>query len=582
MFNVSEEIPVKARHRQAAAFVGTLAGLALGSAPLFAQSGYQRPVDPNAPVMVVLPLRSTEKGLGCKAQEAIQSRLTADFGSKQMTITSKQFIDATLKASGFPECDPLAPSDARALAQNLRGDEILDGTVTKTSGGYRIDARLMLVGDVNTIQPLGSFEGNKLDNAAKAVINELKAARGQLASQKECTNLARQGKYTEAATAARAGTSAYPKATLTRACAATAFAAGKMSPDSVLRAAQEILAIDANSRVALTLRGDALQDKANTVTDTLAKMALQDSAVESYTRLLANNPRDTRLAETVVRFIAGAGKPELAVPIIDTVVQNNPGDPSLERLQWRLLLAARDYKRVTTVGEELVRLDTAQADTSYFLNMSSAYASDSQPQKAAEVLARGIAKFPTSDALQVQYVQTLRAAGQTQQAAEKLRAIIARNPKVERGYLSLAQLQADLNQPDSALASLRMARTNGDTSLAGQIALVTGNNLYKAKNYVGALPFLSFGDSTLTSRTQKAQAKFLLGVSNLQIASGKLQDPATAKSCPAIKDAQAHLVEAQINVPAGGVFDKAAAGQAMQALQQLTTYADAASKRACK
>jgi len=573
---------VKARHRQAAAFVGTLAGLVLSSAPLFAQSGYQRPIDPNAPVMVVLPLRSTDKALGCKAQESIQSRLNSDFGSKQMTITSKQFIDATLKASGFPECDPLAPSDARALAQNLRGDEILDGTVTKTANGYRIDARYMLTGDVNTVQPLGSFEGNKLDNAAKALTNELKAARSQLAAQKECTSLARQNKYAEAAAAARAGTAAYPKATLTRACAATAFAAGKLSPDSVLRASQEILAIDPNSRVALTLRGDALQDKALATTDTLAKMAMQDSAVEAYTKLLANNPRDTRLAETVVRFIAGAGQPQLAVPIIDTVVQNNPGDPALERLQWRLLIAARNWKRVTGVGEELVRLDTAQADTSYFLNMSSAYASDSQPQKAAEVLARGIAKFPTSDALQVQYAQTLRAAGQTQQAAQTLAKILARNPKVERGYVSLAQLQADMNQPDSALASLRMARTNGDTSLAGQVALVAGNNLVKAKKFNDAMPLLHFADSTVTDRTQKAQTKFIIGVSNLQIAQAKLQDPATAKSCPAIKDAQSNLVEAQINIPAGGVFDKNAAGQAMQALGQLNAYADQVAKKICK
>jgi hypothetical protein len=499
-----------------------------------------------------------------------------------MTVTSKQFIDATLKASGFPECDPLAPSDARALAQNLRGDEILDGTVTKTSNGYRIDGRLMLTGDIYTVQPLGSFEASKLSDAAKAFVNELKSARGQLGAQKECTSLARQDKYAEAAAAARAGTNAYPKAVLTRACAATAYAAGKLSPDSVLRASQEILAIDPNSRVALTLRGDALQDKAKTVTDTLVKEALQDSAVESYTKLLANNPRDTRLAESVVRFIASAGQPQLAVPIIDTVVMNNPGDPALERLQFRLLLAARDYKRATAVGEDLVRLDTAQADTTYFVSMSTAFQSDSQPQKASEILARGIAKFPNNDALQVQYAYTLRAAGQTQQAAETLRKILARNPKVERGYLTLSQLQSDMNQPDSALVSLRLARSIGDTSLAGQIALVAGNNLYKAKNYTGAIPFLSFSDSTVTDRTQKAQARFLLGVSNLYIAQAKLQDPATAKSCDALKDAQANLLDARLNIPAGGVFAKEAAGQAMQALGQLNDYADQASKRACK
>ncbi len=565
--------------------MATFASLALGTTTLVAQGGggYQRKVDPNAPVIVVLPFKSTEKGAGCKMQESVQSRINSDFDAKQITVTSKQFIDATLKASGFPECEALAASDARALAQNLRGDQILDGTITKTAAGYRAEGRLYLTRDVNTTQPLGPFEGGKIEQVASALSKELKAAGAQLAAEKNCYALARANKYAEAIAAAQAGIAAYPKGTLARACAGNAYAAGKMPADSVLNISRQILAIDPRSRTALTLFGDALQDKASTVKDTAVKAALQDSAVQAYTMLLASNPRDTRLAETVVRFIASAGQPQLAVPIIDTVVKDNPGDPALERLRWRILLAARDYKRASSVGEELVKLDTAQADTTYYLNMSAAYQSDSQPQKAAEVLARGIAKFPNNDGLQVQYAQTLRAAGQTQQAADQLRKILARNPKAERGYLTLAQLQSDLGRPDSALASLRLARANGDAPLAGQIALVAGNNLYKANNYVGAKPLLMFADSSLTDRTQKAQAKFLLGVSSLQIAKAKLTDPAAAKSCAAIASARGDLTDAQINVPAGGMFDKNAAGQAMGALQQLNTYADQIAARAkCK
>jgi hypothetical protein len=51
---------------------------------------------------------------------------------KQLWVIPKNDVTATLEASGFPTTEALAPHDARALAQLLRADEYIVGTITKS------------------------------------------------------------------------------------------------------------------------------------------------------------------------------------------------------------------------------------------------------------------------------------------------------------------------------------------------------------------------------------------------------------------------------------------------------------------
>ena len=48
--------------------------------------------------------------------------------------------------------------------------------------------------------------------------------------------------------------------------------------------------------------------------------------------------------DAVVREIAASGNAIVARPIIEDAVKQNPGDPSLMKLQWLILLAIKDYK----------------------------------------------------------------------------------------------------------------------------------------------------------------------------------------------------------------------------------------------
>ena len=588
LFNVLEVITVKARHRHALALAGLLAGVAAGGVPAALEAQTTRTADPNAPRMMVPPLRSQDKGLGVQAADAIRSRLNQDIPTKNLWQIPKNDIVGTLEASGYKPDEALAPNDARELGKLLRADEYLQGTVTKAGNGFKIESQLVLVRDNSLVQPLPPVQGGRLNEAATLLSKEVQAARKQLPAEQKCVALARENKFAEAIQAAQAGVAAYPRSTLARACMASAMVAMKAPSDSILKFTSEILAIDPKNRPALTIAAQAYADAAKAATDSAQKVQLQNKTVETLTGLLATDPTNARLVDDVVRRIATSANPRVALPIITQAVQQNPGDPQLLRLQWRLQLAAKDTKAAIQTGEQMVQLDTAMADTLYFIGLAGAYATDSQPQKAAEAYARGVQKFPNNASLQLGYAQQLSKAGQSQQAIAALQKALQLNPKAENGYVILAQIYDDAGQTDSAVAALRQAAANKDT-LAGPVALAIGNKIYKRANtsknpdeFNKAVQVLTFADSLATAPLTKAQAKFLTGVSQLNLGQIYLTQAREKKSCDLANQANENLVSAQINIPPGGQFAKDAAAAAMGALQQLAPYGEQMQKALCK
>lgn len=570
---------VIARHRLALSVAGLLAGFA-ASGSLTALAAQSRNAPETGPRIMVGTLRSADKKLGTDAAEAIRARLAKDVPVKQLWVVPRADVNNALEGSGFSTTEALSPNDARELARVLRADFYVEGNAVKTGANVRLGTRLVLTRDNSLVQPLGPVESGNANGAAAAVSKEVQAALRQLDAERKCVELFRQQKFSEAAAAARAGVAAYPRATIARACIANAYNAmynaKQMPVDSVIAISREILAVDPQNRTALGLIAPAYQAKGDTA-----------ASIDAYTTLVSTDPGNTRIVEPVVSAIAASGQAARAVPIINQAVTENPGDPRLLDLQFRLLRAAKDWKGAIRAGEEMVKTDTALADTAYFLRLSDAYASDSQPQKAAEAIARGVAKFPNNTDLRLYHVQLLRTGGQNQQAERELRQLLATNPKAPGGYVQLAQIQKDLNQNDSALVSLRRARTNGDSaSLVGQAALLIGNNIYRATNtgskkvedYQLAARFLSYADSNLTVPLQKAQAQFLAGVAQLSIGQQQLAIARDTKSCSAVQVARDAFTDAQINLPKGGSFNPDATKQALGALQQLAPYADQVGK----
>ncbi|MGI8844062.1 MAG: hypothetical protein ACR2HZ_10210, partial [Gemmatimonadaceae bacterium] len=128
---------------------------------------------------MVPTLRSSEKGLGIDGADALRSRLRQDFATKDLWVISKENICALLEASGFP-CDN-APErvTAKLLAQQLRADEYLEGSIRKGGDGFVLTAQLVLTRNNNMVQPIGTFTGGRLLDVATQFSREFKEARKQ-------------------------------------------------------------------------------------------------------------------------------------------------------------------------------------------------------------------------------------------------------------------------------------------------------------------------------------------------------------------------------------------------------------------
>lgn len=548
-----------------AAFAGLLT--ALPTRPAVAQS---RTGD-----RVMIPtLQSSEKNLGVEAAEAIRNQLQRETNTRDLVVVPKADINGSLTSSGYTTTESLAPGDAKALASLVRAPEYLEGTVSRTPTGFRIDSRLIITRDMTRGQLLPTAQASKLDDAARQVARAIKDARRQLSGEETCHNAVAQGKYQEGVAAARAAMGGYPNANIAAACLADAYAGLKMD-DSVIAVGERIRASDPRNIVALRRLAETYRAK----NDTTKELSVLSS-------LAAADPTNLKLIQDVVNEYGEMHRAEQAVPLVRDLVQNNPGDPQLLNLAWKVYLSAKDFPDAINVGNEMVRVDTSQATADYFTRLAGAYAAMNQPQKASEAAARGVAKFPNDPNLQLFSAQALYQSGQLLQALDAAKRAVATNPKNANGYFLLATVQDSLKQYDEMANTLQTARNNGaDPGSLAAIALKQGSDSYKAgqgskdrADFQRAIRFLQLSDQLQSS----ADAKFLLGASAFSLGQSATIDANARKSCDLARTAREAFNLASMNLPAGGQKYPNEAAQLLTAIPQFTPAVDNEVKRFCR
>jgi len=519
-------------------------------------------------------LQSSDKKIGVQAAEAIRGQLQKQTNIRDLVVVPKADINNSLQSSGYSTTEALAPGDAKALATLVRAPQYLEGTVTKTPTGYKIDSRMIISRDMNKAQVLPSAQSAKLDDAASQVARAIQDARRQLPAEETCHNDVAQGKYQEAVAAARKGLVGYSNANILSACLAEAYNALKM-PDSVIAAGERIRASDPRNTPALRMLAETYRAKNDTtkLLDVLGALAAAD-------------PTNIRLIQDVVAEFAKMGHGQQAIPLMRDLLQNNPGDPALLNLAWLVYLNAKDYQGAIDVGNEMVRVDTAAATADYYTRLAAAYGALNQPQKATEAAALGAKKFPNDAHLLLITANSLYKAGQLQQAVDVAKKAIAADPKNPQGYFLLATIQGALNQYDDVINTLSQAKTAGaDPSGLSQIALQQGSNAFKAgqgskdrADFQRAIKFLQLSDQLQSS----ADAKFLLGASAFSLGQSAVNDANDKKSCDLARMARDAFNLASINLPAGGQKYPTEAAQLLTAIPQFTPAVDNEVKRFCK
>ena len=566
MFTVLEVTQLKARLRNSGLVLTAVAAFA--ASPVLAQSG-------KTGERVMIPtLQSADKELGVQAAEAIRNQLTKQTNIRDLVVVPKADINNSLASSGYSTTEALAPGDAKALATLVRAPQYLEGTVTKTPTGFKIDSRLIISRDMTKGQALPSAQSAKLDDAANLVAKAIKDARRQLPAEEACHNNVAQGKNQEAVAAARQGLASYPTANIVAVCLAEAYNNLKM-PDSVIAVGERVRATDPRNIPALKMLAETYRTKADTT-----------KLLQVLGQLAASDPTNIRLIQDVVSEYAKNNHAQDAIPLMRDLLQNNPGDPQLLSLAWLVYLNAKDYQGAIDVGNEMVRVDTAAATADYYRRLAAAYTAINQPQKASEAAAKGTAKFPNDPTLSIITANSLFRAGQLPAALEAAKKAVAANPKNPQAYFLLATIQGAMNQYDDVFNTLNLAKTNGaDPAGLSQIALQQGSNAFKAgqgskdrADFQRAIKFLQLSDQLQSS----ADAKFLLGASAFSLGQSAVNDANEKRSCDLARMARDAFNLASANLPAGGQKYPTEAAQLLTAIPQFTPAVDNEVKRFCK
>jgi len=566
----------------------TAAALSLGmaGAPVALRAQTNRGVGPNpdTPRLLVAVFASPDRLAGVQTADAIRTRVSSASNIKQLYVIPKNDITNYLESSGYKADSSLGTTDLKELAKLLRADEVLAGTVTKTTTGVKIEPRLMLARDPALAQPLPAVEANNPGDAARQIERSLQEARKQLADNKACENAIRDNKNDQAIALARAGIAKYPQATIARLCLANAFIAMKASPDSVLRVTDEIRRLDPKNSQALRFAVPAYQAKND-----------NENAVRALVKLLELEPGNPTLQAQVVAELAKLGKPEVALPIINELLAQNPGDPQMLRQKWLLTLAqaagadsassAQRFSEAVTAGEEMAKADTTLADSVYFERQIIA-ANRMTPPRGLEFASRAVQRFPNSAAFWASKANAERKAGQSQMAIQSMQRALSIDPKTPNGNLLLAQIYVDLNQPDSAVAVARRAVQSGeDQKTWGAFLLAPTQAAWKVADaskqipdYQKALALAEESDRLSQSPT----AAFFAGVSSFSIGIASLQAAQKPKSCPMARSAQDMFAKTQIYMPRGGSIDPNTARTILGYVTQYSPTADQMVKQYCK
>jgi tetratricopeptide (TPR) repeat protein len=555
----------------------------LGLAPSAVQAQRGAPAS-DAPFILITAFRTPDgdKKLAVQAADAIRSRLSSVISSKELYVIPKANIETYLEGSGYEKDVPLNAIDAKQLGQVLRADEVLIGTASKTETGFRLSGQIALTRDMAIRDNLPAGEGKSMTEAAADFARKVQEVRKQMPHERACTNGLRDGKYDEAAAAAQKGIAAYPDAIISRICYMFALSQAKKSPDEVLAAANDVLARDPRQPRALGISMDQFLIKGDTTN--MARVASELVAVEAG---------NARLVEQIVTNLEAMRRADVALPILEKALVETPEDPDLMRLQFRLLIASGKWKDVIAKGELLAQVDTAAADQKYFERMAAAYQVDSQPQKAAEVLARGVSKFPEDPNMRLTLGGLLQSIGQLPQSTEVLRGALKIEPKLPNARFLIAQNFITQSLPDSALAILREADAAGeDKAQVAGVALTMANkmlspaqasqNIDEFRRIVVFAGFANTVNSTDNS-------KFLLGVGQFFVAQAssvaankafEAKDLPTA--CALAKEGQAAANEAQILIPQGGRVDPNTAQQLLGFMPQISGGLDQQVPAFCK
>jgi tetratricopeptide (TPR) repeat protein len=313
-------------------------------------------------------------------------------------------------------------------------------------------------------------------------------------------------------------------------------------------------------------------------------------------KLYSLTPNDLGQANSIIDFLMAAGAPGKALTIVEDQMKQNPGETSILETKWKIFQNENRWKEAIATGEEMVKLDPAKADTTYFRRQVGAAIQDSQPQLAMQFLARAVEKFPKNVFFLQAYQNRLKDQGQVQQALEIAKRVLSLDPKPQ-AYATVVSLYTQTGQADSAVAFAKQALVGADATTKEQIgtgllglirpamnkaqADTTAPHEVQKENWAQVLRLSASVDSIVPN----ANSAFYMSVAAFYVAQhgvANLTEVAKAsrpQACAMLKDATDKLLIVDLNMSRGGRVDAGTASALLQATSAMKPGIDQAKKQ---
>ena len=539
------------------------------------------------PIFLAVTFRSPgEPKLGIETAEGIRSRMLRFYPMpplKTLRTLKQEEINGALTGSGYPADSAITTSDLRDLSRQLGAVEAMEGTVKRTAQGVEARAKFYYNSNMNAPEVLPVVVEKSGEAAGRKIAELYVQARKELPAYEKCKNALIQNQPDQAIAAAHEALALYPQGALPRACLLTAYGSQykKFPADSSIRLGNEIMAIDPENVIAITELVNAYRTKNDTA-----------KAIEMSQKLYALNPNDMQQARSIVDFFMSVGAPDKALVIVQDQMKQNPGEASIIETQWKILQATNQWKQAIAAGEEMVKFDTAKADTMYFRRQVGAAIQDSQPQLALQFLARATQKFPKNVFFLQAYQTRLQQQGQVQQALDVAKKVVAADPKAPQAYASVISLYTQVGRVDSAVAFAKQSLVGADSSTKAQINLglttLIAPAMKKAQEDTGATPDVARANWTevyklsasVDSIAPAPNTAFFMSFAAYNLASNaatRVSDLANKQknipgACAELKTAEEMVLAVDLNMMRGGKFSPQQAGQILQAAGQLKPF----------
>jgi tetratricopeptide (TPR) repeat protein len=609
-----------------------------------AQSGRGNQPGPDTPRLLVVVCQSPVRALGVEVADAMRTRFINQMNPRQLFIIPREHMVTFLESSGYKADSSLGPTDMRELARGLRADDLLGCDVVKNGTAMRVSPRLMLASDPSVAQPLPVIETSSLNDVGRQAERSYHEARKQLVDDRACKNHLRSAldgsgkvikpdELDKAVVSANTGIAKYSNATIVRLCLANTYQLKQMW-DSVLSVIDVIKKIDPGSKQANIFAVEATKRKADAETDPVKQQVYREASVRLLVAVLNSDPYNQAVQNSVISELAKLGKPAVAIPIVDDLLKLSPGDPPLLRTRWQLMGAdaassdsatkAAKFERYLVAGEEMVKADTALADSVYYSRQVSA-AMTVSAVKGVEWTSKAVVKYPTNQDYWWYKASMERKAGQTDAASRSLSRLVQLNSKYPNATVMLAQLYVDQRMFDSAVAMARRAvqageprqtwgqlliapmnaqyvradsanvRANADSSnrdkraaatLEFEAALALAQEVEKMSPSPHAYFFMSVSAYQIgvaaVNRVQATQAAMQRGAGTKQAPRPAEMTALRASACADAKRAQDMFLLVMINMGRGGSVSPQAAGAILGAVPQYQPFVDQAATAFCR